>query len=98
MSTTPALIPEHLLVAIATGENEPCRMAREMIGAGELALLMAQTAVAGTSIRLSPTKVSKVLDMTVAGARKKIENCAVRPESRKSIPEQSSYLRSESLT
>jgi hypothetical protein len=73
-----AIISQGILIEIAKGEHPAFKMAQDMIGLGELALLIAQAAVSGTTVPLSPTKVSKVLDMTVAGARKKIENCAVR--------------------
>jgi hypothetical protein len=52
-----------------------------MIGAGGVALLAAITAVSGTTMPLSPTKVAKVLDMSVEGARKKVEGIAIKREA-----------------
>jgi len=49
-----------------------------MIGKGELALLIAQEVVKNTSLSLSPTKVAEVLGMSRDGARKKVENTAIK--------------------
>jgi hypothetical protein len=67
------MISPEILIEIAKGESEVFKMAQEMIGPGEVALLLAQAAVAGTTMPLSPTKVSKVLEMSVEGAREKTE-------------------------
>lgn len=66
------------LAWIATAPGEVGEQARAMIGIGELALLLAKDALSGTSIALSPTKVSEVLEMTREGAAKKVQNTAVK--------------------
>jgi hypothetical protein len=66
------------LATIAAGEGEVFDMARAAIGHAELALLLAKNALDGTTETLSPTRVSKIFEMSESGARKKIENAAVK--------------------
>jgi hypothetical protein len=72
------LSPFESLIAVAQGEGEVFELARAMIGKAELALLIAKAAVANTTGNLSPTNVAKILEMSESGARKKIDNSAVR--------------------
>jgi hypothetical protein len=67
-----------ILFAIASGQGAVFDKARAMIGEDEIALLLAKTALAGTSLSLSPTRVANVLKISRDGARKKTENTAVR--------------------
>jgi hypothetical protein len=67
-----------VLLAIASGQGAVFDKARAMIGEDEIALLLAKTALAGTSLSLSPTRVANVLGISRDGARKKAENIAVR--------------------
>jgi response regulator of citrate/malate metabolism len=67
---------------IASGTGEVYEMARTMIGHAELALLLAKAALTGTSETLSATTAAEVLGMSRDGARKKIENCAIREPSK----------------
>jgi hypothetical protein len=53
-------------------------MARAVIGHAELALLLAKSALIGTTETLSPSRVSRILEMSESGARKKIDNAAVQ--------------------
>jgi hypothetical protein len=66
------------LATVASGSGEVYDMARAVIGHAELALLLAKSALVGTTETLSPTRVSKILEMSESGARKKIDNAAVK--------------------
>jgi hypothetical protein len=66
------------LAWIATAPGEVGDKARAMIGIGELALLLAKDALADTTADISPTVAAQVLGITRDGARKKIDNTAVR--------------------
>lgn len=66
------------LIQIATGQGEVMEMVRQMIGTAELALLIANSAVADTSIKLRPCNVASAIGMSEDGARKKIDNTIVR--------------------
>jgi hypothetical protein len=70
--------PFEKLLAIASGEGEVLELARDMIGKKELALLLAKAALSNTTEDISPTVAAKVLGITRDGARKKIDNAAVR--------------------
>jgi hypothetical protein len=70
------MTPFEKLVAIA--DDETLELARRMIGKQELALLIANAALKGTSKQLSPTDVAGVLQITPQGAGKKIDNTAVK--------------------
>lgn len=59
------MTPFERLYAIATGPGDVMEMTREIIGHGELAILIAKEAVKGTtSEKLSPAKCAKALGMT----------------------------------
>jgi hypothetical protein len=72
-----SITPE-LLVQIATGQGEVMDMVREMIGSGQLALLIATAAVKETTASLDSEVVSKIFGITERGAFKKIENTTVK--------------------
>jgi hypothetical protein len=62
-----------VLLAIAAGEGEVFEQARKMLGTEEMALAIAKATAVMAGMHLAPSKVAEVLDMTIDGARKKIE-------------------------
>lgn len=55
-----------ILWGLATGSGPVVEKAREMIGEGNLALLLAKAALSGTSEGLSSTRVGEALGITQA--------------------------------
>jgi hypothetical protein len=67
-----------MLAQVASGQGEAWDVARSLIGPAELGLLLAKAALSNTTEDISPTVAAKVLGITRDGARKKIDNAAVR--------------------
>jgi hypothetical protein len=68
---------------LSLADEETLRLARDMIGKPELALLLAKAAVQHTTKEdLSPTKVAEAIGLTDKGARNRIFNSAVREPSK----------------
>lgn len=67
-----------ILLTIAGGVGSVFDKVRAMIGEEELAILIAKSALSETSLKLSPTRVSKVIDISSKGAKDKIDNFAVK--------------------
>jgi hypothetical protein len=67
-----------LLIWIASDPGEVAKQGREMIGSGEIALLIAKAALTGTTISLSPSKVAETLGSSRQCAHNKIENTAIK--------------------
>jgi hypothetical protein len=68
-----------MLKALADGQGEIYDQARTMIGGtGALVLLMVKAALANTTETPSAAGVAQCLAMSESGARKKMENIAVR--------------------
>ena len=67
-----------VLLTIAAGAGPVFEKVRKMIGEDELAILIAKAALADTSAKLSPTKVSEAIGIHRTTAQDKIDNLAVR--------------------
>jgi len=68
-----------MLKDLAVGQGDVYEQARTMIGGtGALALLMVKAALANTTESPSAVGVAQCLSMSESGARKKMENIAVR--------------------
>jgi hypothetical protein len=67
-----------ILLGIASGTGPVFEKARQMIGENELAILIAKTALADTSMSLSPTKVSEAIGVARTSAQDKIDRLSVR--------------------
>ena len=65
----------------------------DMIGENELALLIANAAVADTSIKIRPCNVAKVIGMSDDGARKRIDNTIIRSDRANGITQSGKGLR-----
>jgi hypothetical protein len=72
------MTPTELLLAVAEGTGPATKKAVQLIGEDRLAMLIAKSVLADTSLELSPTHVARVLELSETGARNKIFNTAVK--------------------
>jgi hypothetical protein len=68
------------LVAVATGPGPVMEKARALIGEDTLALLIAKTALADTSEKLSATTVAEVLGIARSTADDRIDRACVKKD------------------
>jgi hypothetical protein len=59
---------------LALADEETIIMARNMIGRKQLAILLAKAALAETTVDLSPTDVSKILEMPLSTVKNRVSN------------------------
>jgi hypothetical protein len=74
--------PFERLYALATGPGDVCAKARGIIGTKTLALALVKFAFEGTSLEISPTDASNVLDMDRSTASRRIDSIGLKEANR----------------
>jgi hypothetical protein len=76
------MTPFERLYAIGTGQGDVCAKAREIIGTETLALALVKFAFEGTTLEVSPTDASNILNMDRSTASRRLDSIHLKEANR----------------